>query len=182
MAQMTVAYYEKIKDYLHPHINQYVNHYRSGGIIDLSPYHGCNCLNRCGTRKEIEYNLCYQCVISTYKTYWKKTNTDFKTSELIFGKYDKEVYQSCRYYHQVIKVKKDFKGDPSIYNMCFKFLQNVDKINPQVHVIWTEKQKYRVFTNFHRSYVDRIFRYENIKDKYGEISQKTINIHLNFLT
>ena len=48
--------------------------------------------------------------------------------------------------------------------------------------ISTEIQKYRVFTNFHHSYVDRIFRYENIKDKYGEISQETIDIHLNSST
>ena len=41
------------------------------------------------------------------------------------------------------------------------------------------KPKYRVFTNFHRSYVDGIFRYENIKDKYGEISEETTDIHLN---
>ena len=43
-------------------------------------------------------------------------------------------------------------------------------------------KKYGVFTNFHRSYVDRIFRYENIKDKYGEISLETIDIHLNSST
>ena len=66
-----------------------------------------------------------------------------------------------------------------LFATCFKLLQNVDKINPEIHVIWTENQKYRVFTNFHRSYVDRIFRYENIKDKYGESSQETIDIHLN---
>ena len=72
MAYMTVGYYEQIKNYLHPHINQYINHYRDGDIIDLPQYHGCNRLNRCGTRKEIEYNLDYQCVIPTYKTYWKK--------------------------------------------------------------------------------------------------------------
>ena len=34
---MTVGYYEKIKDYLHPHINQYINHYGDGDIIDLRP-------------------------------------------------------------------------------------------------------------------------------------------------
>ena len=26
--------------------------------------------------------------------------------------------------------------------MCFKLLQNVDKINSQIHVIWTENQKF----------------------------------------
>ena len=55
----------------------------------------------------------------------------------------------------------------------------MDKINPQIHVIWTENQKYRVFTYLYRSYVDRIFRYENIKDKFGEISQEVIDICLN---
>ena len=42
-----------------------------------------------------------------------------------------------------------------------------------------EYQKYRVFTNFHRSFVDRVFRYENIKDKFGEIAQEVIDNHLN---
>ena len=66
--------------------------------------------------------------------------------------------------------------------MCFKLLLNEDKINPQIHVIWTENQKYRVFTNFYGSFVDRIFRYENIKEKYGELSQENIDIHLNSST
>ena len=55
----------------------------------------------------------------------------------------------------------------------------MDKINPQIHAMWTENQKYRVFTNLYRSYVDRIFRHENIKDKFGEISQEVIDICLN---
>ena len=109
-------------------------------------------------------------------------NTDLKTPELMLGKCDKEVYQKFQYCHQVIKIKNGFKENAFICNMCFKFLQNVDKINPQIHVIWTENQKYRVFTNFHRFYVDRIFRYKNIKDKYGEISQETIDILLNSST
>ena len=109
-------------------------------------------------------------------------NTDLKTSELLLGKYNKKVYQKCQYCHQVIKIKKVFKENAFIRNMCFKLLLNEDKINPQIHIIWTENQKYRVFTNFHRSCLDRIFRYENIKEKYGEISQETINFHLNSST
>ena len=35
-------------------------------------------------------------------------NTDLKTSELMLGKYDKEVYQKCQYCHQIIKIKKGF--------------------------------------------------------------------------
>ena len=69
-----------------------------------------------------------------------------------------------------------------ICKMCFKLLLNEDKIYPQIHIIWTENRKYRVFTNFHPSVLDHIFRYENIKEKYGEISQESFNFHLNSST
>ena len=112
-------------------------------------------------------------------------NTDLKTSELMLGKYERslkkfrEIYQKCKYCHQVIEIKKGFKEDASICNMCFKLLRNADKINPQTHVIWIENQKCRIFTDFHCSYVDRIFRYENIKDKSVEISQEVLDTHFN---
>ena len=109
-------------------------------------------------------------------------NTDLSTSQLMLDTYDKEVYQRCRYCCCVIEIKKAFKEDASTCNMCFKLLQNQDKINPQIHIIWTENQKYRVFTNFHRSFLDNLFRKENIKDKSGEISQETIEIYLNSST
>ena len=106
-------------------------------------------------------------------------NTDLKTSELMLGKYDKEVYRSCRHCHCVIEIKKAFKKDEFICNMCFKLLQNQDRINPQIHIIWTKNQHYTVFTNFHGSFVDCVFRNENIKDKFGKIPQELINNHLN---
>ena len=106
-------------------------------------------------------------------------NTDLSTSQLMFDTYDKEVYQRCRYCCCVIEIKKAFKEDASTCNMCFKLLQNQDKINPQIHITWTENQKYRVFTNFHHSFLDNLFRKENIKDKSIEISQETIEIYLN---
>ena len=106
-------------------------------------------------------------------------NTNLKTSELMLGKYKKEVYQSCQYSHQVTEIKKGFKENAFICNMCFKLLQNVGKINPQIHIIRTENQVYRVFTNFHRSFVDRVFRHGNIKDKFGEIPQEVMENHLD---
>ena len=125
-----------------------------------------------------EKKYIYYCCISVKEG----LGTDLKTSELMLGKYDQEVYRKCQYCHQVIEIKKGFKKNAFICNMCFKLLLNEDKINPQIHVIWTENQNYRVFTNFHRSFLDRIFRYENIKEKCGEISQETIDIHLNSST
>ena len=109
-------------------------------------------------------------------------NTDLSTSQLMLDTYDKEVYQRCRYCCCVIEIKKAFKEDASTCNMCFKLLQNQAKINPQIHIIWTENQKYRVSTNFHRSFSDNLFRKENIKNKSGEILQETIEIYLNFST
>ena len=47
----------------------------------------------------------YYCCISVKEG----LNTGLKTSELMLGKYDKEVYQKCQYCHQVIEVKKGFK-------------------------------------------------------------------------
>ena len=109
-------------------------------------------------------------------------NIDLDTSKLMLGHYNKEVYRSCQHCHCIIEIKKGFKEDPSVCNECFKLLQNQDRINPQIHIIWMENQKYRVFTNFHRSFLDKIFRMENIKSKCGEISQETIEIYLNSST
>ena len=75
---MSVRYYEVAKDYLHPHLHSFINHYRFGYFIDLPLYHGCNRLNRDGGRKEIEYNLGYQCVIPNNKRYWKKPKDKYR--------------------------------------------------------------------------------------------------------
>ena len=45
--------------------------------------------------------------------------------------------------------------------------------------MWTENQKYRVFSNFHHSFLDRLFRNENIKSKCGKINHEIIDNHLN---
>ena len=75
---MTVRYYEQVKEYLHFHIHQLINYYRCGNIIGLPLYHGYNRLNRNGTRKEIEYNWGYQCVVPTNKRYWKERKDKYK--------------------------------------------------------------------------------------------------------
>ena len=87
MGSMTLRYYEQVKDYLHPHIHQFINYYRYGDIIDLPLYHGCNRLNRNGTRKKIEYNLGYQCVIPAYKRYWKETKDKYKRRHFYWTRY-----------------------------------------------------------------------------------------------
>ena len=75
---MTVRYYEQVKNYLNPHLNDFINYYRDGNIFNLPLYHDCNRLNRNGTRKEISYNLGYQCVNPTWTHYWRKTKDKYK--------------------------------------------------------------------------------------------------------
>ena len=43
-------------------------------------------------------------------------NTDLNSSELMLGKYDKEVYRKC-HCHCVIEIKKAFKENAFICNM-----------------------------------------------------------------
>ena len=97
-------------------------------------------------------------------------NINLNTSQLMLENYNKEIDKKYTHCHCVIEIKKGFKEDALICNVCYKRIQNDNKSNPQIHIIWTENQKYRVFTNFYRSFVDKVFRRENIKDKCGKIS------------
>ena len=123
-----------------------------------------------------KYFIYYHC-LSTQEG----LSIDLNTSELMLVNYSKEIYQKCKYCHCVIEIKKSFKENPFICNIYFKLIQNNNKINPQIYIIRTESQKYRVFTNLYQFYSDKIFRRENIKNKCGEISQETIANYLNSL-
>ena len=72
MSFLTVEYYEQIKDFLHPNINSFINDYTNGNIIELPTFHGCNQLNRNGTRKyttTVE-DISVYCQLT--KRYWRK--------------------------------------------------------------------------------------------------------------
>ena len=109
----------------------------------------------------------------------KGLNTELPSSQLMFEKYDKKVFQKCKFCHCVIEIKKAFTEEGDTCNFCLKLLKNKDKDNLEIYIIWTNNQKYRVFTNFHCSFAHRISRYENIKNKFGEINQEVIDNHLN---
>ena len=75
-------YYQNVKDYLHPNIHTFVNHYRDGNIIRFPNYHGCNHKNKNGNRKIIKYELGEQCIKHTNKPYWKKAKEKYKRGHL----------------------------------------------------------------------------------------------------
>ena len=61
----------------------------------------------------------------------------------------------------------------------FKLLRKEDKINTFIHIIWKQNTKYRVFSDLHRIYVDKIFRREPILGKSGSVSREQIDIYIN---
>ena len=110
-------------------------------------------------------------------------NTELKTSELCLERYDKEIYQKCGHYRKVIEIKKKFKEDTDTCDVFFKLLQKEDKINTFIHIIWKENTRYRVFSDLHRIYVNKIFRSVPILGKTGRVSKEKIDIYMNvFLT
>ena len=106
-------------------------------------------------------------------------NIELETSELVLEKFNEEFYQKCKHCHCTLEIIKAFKEDKTVCDMCINLLKNEDKEDPKIHIIWTENQKYRVFSNLHCSFLERVFRNENIKNKYGNISHATIENHLN---
>ena len=110
---------------------------------------------------------------------WEGLNTELKAPELCLEKYDKETYKKCGYCHQVIEIKKIFKEDTDACDVCFKLLQKEDKTNPFIHIIWKGNTKYRVFTDLHGVYVDKVFRREPIVGKSGCISKEKLEIYMN---
>ena len=87
MAFLTVEYYKHIKDFLHPHINDNIYHYRKGNVIELPPYHGCNHVNRNGTRKYIDYGRGYQCICPTQKRFWRETKDKYNLRGVFWTRY-----------------------------------------------------------------------------------------------
>ena len=82
-------------------------------------------------------------------------NTELPTIQLMLEKYDKGVYQKCRYCCCVIEIKKAFNEEKDTCNMCMKLLKNQDRINPKIYIIWIDNQKgfYKLSSFICRSYI-----------------------------
>ena len=72
MTVLTVEYFNKIKDYIHPNLQKIVKDYEDGNVITLPPFHGYGHRNKNGTRKLIDYACGYWCVTPSWRNYWKK--------------------------------------------------------------------------------------------------------------
>ena len=78
MGLMHADYYETVKDYLHPGIHDFIEHYRCGNLIELPPFHGCNRVNKNETKKLIMYEMGEQCAVPTWKRYWRKPKPKYR--------------------------------------------------------------------------------------------------------
>ena len=63
MAYFTVRYNNQVTDYLHPRLHKLIDYYRHENTFHLPLLHGCNRKNRNETRKLIEYDQGYQCIV-----------------------------------------------------------------------------------------------------------------------
>ena len=78
MGSMTLRYYEQLKDYLDPHLKEFMDYYRYGGVIHLPIYHGCNRVNKNGAKEKISYDIGYHCSRPTWNCYWRETKDKYR--------------------------------------------------------------------------------------------------------
>ena len=106
-------------------------------------------------------------------------------SDILFGRYNKDIYRECEWCCQVFNIKVAFKENAFICCGCYKLLESEDikeVISPKIIIYYAENQMYRICTNINRSLAEAIFRKENIRDKDGTISKEAIYNFLNSQT
>ena len=136
MGCFTVGYYNQVKDYLHPHLHDFVNYYKNGNAFDLALFHGCNKKSRNGTRKLIKYDQDYQCIVPTDKPYWRKTENKYKHG-IINGKriYWTRYMTWTRFIH-LFKNKGNF-----VYNYKLKKFEHMSRTPMQYDYEHLQKVK-----------------------------------------
>ena len=95
MACVHINYYPKIKDLIHPNINENINHYKKGCYYILPVYHGCGLRNRNGLNKRVDYKRGYQCIFATNKPYWRRTKNKYKFKKVYNTRYQSDYNIRC---------------------------------------------------------------------------------------
>ena len=142
MTLMINRYYEIIKDYLHPNVHTFVDHYRNGDLIDLPFYHGCDRVNRNGTRKLIEYRNGMQCICPTNKPYWKITKDKYKRGAANAKRRYFTRYMNWTRQRFLFKNKGNF-----IYNYKLKKFEHISQTPLKFEYDYLQRIKENSFTN-----------------------------------
>ena len=90
MACIHINHYPKVKDLIHPIINENINHYKKECYYILRVYHGCSLRNRNGLNKRVDYKRGYQCILATNKPYWRRTKNKYKFKKVYNTRYQSE--------------------------------------------------------------------------------------------
>ena len=56
MASFYIEYFDKMKDFFHPNVSTFIEHYTDDtGFVQLPMFHGCGLKTKRGTKKLIDY-------------------------------------------------------------------------------------------------------------------------------
>ena len=73
-----------MKDYFHPNIITFIDHYTDDkGLVNLPPFHGCGLKNRNGTKKLVDYRNCNQCLCGV----WSDENSKIRYATFPMTRY-----------------------------------------------------------------------------------------------
>ena len=72
MNVLTVEYFNKIKNCIHPNLQTIIKDYQNVNGITLPPSHGCAQRNKNETTKLIDYARGYRCVTPSWRIIGKK--------------------------------------------------------------------------------------------------------------
>ena len=134
---LTLEYYEHMKHFVHPHINDNIYHYRKGNEIELPPYHGCNHINRNGTRKYIDYGRGYQCICPTQKHYRRETKDEYNLRGVYWTRYMTQY-----------GIRHLFKNKGNlVFNHKLRKYVHISKTPMKYYFHYTETVKNRALTN-----------------------------------
>ena len=143
MTGLRVEYYNHIKDYIHPNLHTFIEHYWNGDLINLPPFHGCSHRNRNGTNKLINYSNGHQCITPSWRNknilynYWKKNIKPKYKSKIGF-------FYVTRYMTQT-NFRHLFKNKGYlVYNYKLKKYEHMNKtpLHHEYKSIWQFKNEY----------------------------------------
>ena len=137
MTVLTVEYFNKIKDYIHPNLQTIIKDYQNGNVITLPPFHGCTHRNKYGTRKLIDYARGYRCVSPSCRNYWKK---DVKSKyQRKIGDFYVTRYMTQTKFRHLLKNKGYL-----IYNYKLQKYQHINKtpLHPEFKLMQQFKKEY----------------------------------------
>ena len=77
-----------------------------------------------------------------------------------------ETSKTCKHCRILFYIKKNFKKHDSICDICYDMLDD-DRDSGGLHIVWTENQKFRIFTNIYQYSAQRLMQIEQPKNIAG---------------